>query len=88
MFAPSMGIVEDPATGSAAAAFAGYLAKHGRYADGEHQVRIEQGYEMGRPSLMELTLESATASSREQRSAATLSSSAKALSKPEDGVAP
>ena len=56
MFAPSMGIVEDPATGSAAAAFAGYLAKHGRYADGEHQVRIEQGFEMGRPSLMELTL--------------------------------
>ena len=56
MFAPSMGIVEDPATGSAAAAFAGYLAKHGRYADGEHLVRIEQGYEMGRPSLMEVTL--------------------------------
>jgi len=56
MFAPSMGIVEDPATGSAAAAFAGYLAKHGRYADGERQVRIEQGVEMGRPSLIELTL--------------------------------
>jgi trans-2,3-dihydro-3-hydroxyanthranilate isomerase len=56
MFAPGVGVAEDPATGSAAAAFAGYLAAHGGYGDGEHQVRIEQGYEMGRPSLMELTL--------------------------------
>jgi trans-2,3-dihydro-3-hydroxyanthranilate isomerase len=56
MFAPGTGISEDPATGSAAAAFAGYLASHGSYTDGEHLVRIEQGYEMGRPSLMELTL--------------------------------
>jgi len=56
MFAPGVGIAEDPATGGAAAAFAGYLAAHGGYRDGEHLVRIEQGYEMGRPSLMELTL--------------------------------
>jgi trans-2,3-dihydro-3-hydroxyanthranilate isomerase len=56
MFAPGAGISEDPATGSAAAAFAGYLAASGQYKDGEHLVRIEQGYEMGRPSLMELTL--------------------------------
>ena len=56
MFAPGVGVAEDPATGSAAAAFAGYLAAHGGYRDGEHRVRIEQGYEMGRPSLMELTL--------------------------------
>jgi trans-2,3-dihydro-3-hydroxyanthranilate isomerase len=56
MFAPGAGIAEDPATGSAAAAFAGYLAARGGYRDGEHAVRIEQGYEMGRPSLMELTL--------------------------------
>jgi trans-2,3-dihydro-3-hydroxyanthranilate isomerase len=56
MFAPAFGILEDPATGSAAAAFAGYLAAHGGYQDGEHIVRIEQGYEMGRPSLIELTL--------------------------------
>ena len=56
MFAPSFGILEDPATGSAVAAFAGYLARHGGYPDGEHVVRIEQGYEMGRPSLIELTL--------------------------------
>jgi trans-2,3-dihydro-3-hydroxyanthranilate isomerase len=56
MFAPGVGVAEDPATGSAAAAFAGYLAAHGGYRDGEHTIRIEQGYEMGRPSLMELTL--------------------------------
>jgi len=56
MFAPGTGISEDPATGSAAASFAGYLAAHGGYKDGEHLVHIEQGYEMGRPSLIELTL--------------------------------
>ena len=56
MFAPSFGMIEDPATGSAVAAFAGYLATHGKYADGEHLVKIEQGVEMGRPSLMELRL--------------------------------
>ena len=54
MFAPGLGVPEDPATGSAAAAFAGLLAAQARYADGDHTVTIEQGYEMGRPSLMEL----------------------------------
>jgi len=52
MFAPGMGIPEDPATGSAAAAFAG-IAAAGR-ADGAHALVIEQGYEMKRPSLIEL----------------------------------
>jgi trans-2,3-dihydro-3-hydroxyanthranilate isomerase len=56
MFAPLQGVAEDPATGSAAAAIAGYLARFGGYGDGEHLVRIEQGCEMGRPSLIELTL--------------------------------
>lgn len=56
MFAPAFGILEDPATGSAVAAFAGYLAAHAGYPDGDHLVRIEQGYEMGRASLMELTI--------------------------------
>ena len=57
MFAPGVGVAEDPATGSAAAAFAGYLALHGGYKDGAQALRIEQGCEMGRPSVMELTLE-------------------------------
>lgn len=56
MFAPSMGVLEDPATGSAAAAFAGYLADHAGCQDGAHRFRIEQGIEMGRPSVMELTM--------------------------------
>lgn len=54
MFAPGMGILEDPATGSAVAAFAGLLGRFGGYGDGEHRVAIEQGYEMGRPSLIRL----------------------------------
>jgi trans-2,3-dihydro-3-hydroxyanthranilate isomerase len=56
MFAPHQGVPEDPATGSAAAAFAGYLALHGGYRDGVHTIGIEQGYEMGRPSQIALTL--------------------------------
>jgi trans-2,3-dihydro-3-hydroxyanthranilate isomerase len=56
MFAPSFGIIEDPATGSAAAAFAGVLARFGGLKDGSHAIAIEQGYEMGRPSLMHLSL--------------------------------
>jgi trans-2,3-dihydro-3-hydroxyanthranilate isomerase len=56
MFAPSFGISEDPATGSAVAAFAGMLVRCETLADGRHKFRIEQGYEMGRPSLIELSL--------------------------------
>jgi trans-2,3-dihydro-3-hydroxyanthranilate isomerase len=54
MFAPGMGIPEDPATGSAAAGFAGLLAAQGKFPDGVRRVRIEQGYEMGRPSQIDL----------------------------------
>jgi trans-2,3-dihydro-3-hydroxyanthranilate isomerase len=56
MFGARWGIYEDPATGSAAAAFAGLLAARGNLPYGEHTVTIEQGYEMGRPSLIRLTL--------------------------------
>jgi trans-2,3-dihydro-3-hydroxyanthranilate isomerase len=54
MFAPGLGVFEDPATGSAAAAFAGPLAAGHR--DGKHGFTIEQGYEMNRPSLIHLSL--------------------------------
>jgi trans-2,3-dihydro-3-hydroxyanthranilate isomerase len=57
MFAPKLGIVEDPATGSAAAAFAGVAATCELPEDGLHQVIIEQGFEMGRPSLIALDLD-------------------------------
>jgi trans-2,3-dihydro-3-hydroxyanthranilate isomerase len=56
MFAPKMGIQEDPATGSAVAAFGGLLAAQSGLGDGTHRVRIEQGYEMGRPSQIDLSL--------------------------------
>jgi trans-2,3-dihydro-3-hydroxyanthranilate isomerase len=53
-FAEFYGITEDPATGSANGCFAGYLAKH-RYLGSEKvSVRVEQGYEIGRPSLLYL----------------------------------
>lgn len=56
MFAPHLGVREDPATGSAAAAFAGFCATSLKLGGGEHRFVIEQGFEMGRPSLIELTL--------------------------------
>jgi len=56
MFAPRAGVPEDPATGSAAAAFAGVLAHCTRPPDGTHDLVIEQGYEMGRPSLIRLSM--------------------------------
>ena len=56
MFAPRAGVREDPATGSAAAAFAGFCARSLLLGDGEHRFAIEQGYEMGRPSLIALNV--------------------------------
>lgn len=56
MFAPGMGIEEDPATGSAAAAFAGAVHEFDAPPDGMHSLIIEQGYEMGRPSLISLEM--------------------------------
>ena len=56
MFALRLGVTEDPATGSAAAAFAGLAAQQLSLGDGEHRLVIEQGYEMGRPSQMELLI--------------------------------
>ncbi len=54
MFADYYGVPEDPATGSAAGCLAGYLVEH-RYLDASTiDVRVEQGYEIGRPSLLYL----------------------------------
>ena len=51
MFAPALGVDEDPATGSAAGPLAVHLARHGRIAFGQ-QIEIRQGAELGRPSLL------------------------------------
>ena len=52
MFAPLDGVPEDPATGSANGALAGLLAELDGPADGTLRLRIAQGVEMGRPSLL------------------------------------
>ena len=54
MLARGLGVREDPATGSAAAAFAGALLVNDRLAARDHDCRIRQGIEMGRPSLIGL----------------------------------
>jgi trans-2,3-dihydro-3-hydroxyanthranilate isomerase len=55
MFAPGMGIPEDPATGAAAAAFAGYLAALDPELQASRTWTLHQGVEMGRPSRIEVT---------------------------------
>lgn len=52
MYGPCHGIIEDPATGSAAAALAGLLAAEAGREDGWHAWTIRQGREMGRPSVI------------------------------------
>ncbi|MBM3596650.1 MAG: PhzF family phenazine biosynthesis protein [Alphaproteobacteria bacterium] len=56
MLAPGFGIAEDPATGLATACFAGAIMEFQKPGDGTHRFVIEQGYAMGRPSQIELTL--------------------------------
>ena len=51
MFAPAMGVPEDPATGSAAGPLAVHLARHGVIAFGE-ELEIRQGEQIGRPSRL------------------------------------
>ena len=58
MFAPLDGIVEDPATGAAAAALSGAIQHYDDLRDGHHALIIEQGMEMGRPSFIHLHIES------------------------------
>ena len=57
MFSDDLGIPEDPATGSAAGCLAGYLVEHRYYGPESVDVRVEQGYEIQRPSLLYLQAE-------------------------------
>lgn len=60
MFAPGLGVGEDPATGSAAGALGAWLVRHRRVAFEEGtpvRLTIEQGYEMGRPSTISVEVE-------------------------------
>lgn len=57
MFAPGLGIGEDPATGSACAALAGFLALRSETHDGTLRWQVDQGVEMGRPSRLEMEVD-------------------------------
>jgi trans-2,3-dihydro-3-hydroxyanthranilate isomerase len=54
MYAPTIGVPEDPATGSACSSLSGYLAARDPRRDGTLRWVVEQGFEMGRPSILEL----------------------------------
>lgn len=59
MFAPAMGIAEDSATGGASGPLGAYLIKYGvipSAAEGVYHIRSEQGFEMGRPSYIDITI--------------------------------
>ncbi|HTR77105.1 MAG TPA: PhzF family phenazine biosynthesis protein [Gemmatimonadaceae bacterium] len=57
MFAPGIGVPEDPATGSAAVALGGYLARRDSRQTGTLRWVVEQGFEMGRPSILEIEVD-------------------------------
>jgi trans-2,3-dihydro-3-hydroxyanthranilate isomerase len=57
MYAPLIGVGEDPATGSACVAFGGYLGKRDARQDGTLRWVVEQGFEMGRPSILEVEVD-------------------------------
>ncbi len=52
MFFDARGLREDPATGSANACLANYLVKHRYFGGTDVDVRVEQGHEIDRPSLL------------------------------------
>lgn len=54
MFGDMYGVPEDPATGSANGCLAGYLARYRYFGSNEINVRVEQGYEIHRPSILQL----------------------------------
>ncbi|CAM3038921.1 PhzF family phenazine biosynthesis protein [Paenibacillus sediminis] len=57
VFMDDTGFLEDPATGSANGNLAGYLLEHNFYNTPKINLRVEQGYEMGRPSLIKVEAE-------------------------------
>jgi trans-2,3-dihydro-3-hydroxyanthranilate isomerase len=58
VFVDHYNVPEDPATGSANGCLAAYLVKTGYFASRDISVRVEQGYEIGRPSLLLLKADS------------------------------
>jgi trans-2,3-dihydro-3-hydroxyanthranilate isomerase len=56
MFAPGMGLGEDPGTGAAAAALIGLLSEHAEFQSGQADLALRQGHEMGRPCRITVQL--------------------------------
>ena len=54
LFAGLLDASEDPATGSANGCLAGYLAQYQYFGDSTVDIRVEQGYEIKRPSILHL----------------------------------
>jgi trans-2,3-dihydro-3-hydroxyanthranilate isomerase len=59
MFAETTGVPEDPATGSANGCLAAWMVRHRYLGMDQVQARVEQGYEINRPSLLHLKADSA-----------------------------
>lgn len=57
VFVPGLSVPEDPATGSCAAALGGYLGTRDDMREGKLTYRVEQGFEMGRPSLLDIEVD-------------------------------
>lgn len=66
-FAPGLGVLEDPATGSAAAALAGYVAKRAPRQAATLRFTINQGIEMGRPSRLDVEIDTSESGVRAVR---------------------
>lgn len=62
MFAPGLGVLEDPATGSAAGPLGSYLVRHGQVsAELARRIVIRQGVSMNRPSVLHVSIEGGSA---------------------------
>jgi trans-2,3-dihydro-3-hydroxyanthranilate isomerase len=57
VFADYYGVPEDPATGSANGCLAGYLVKHRYFGKDRIDIKVEQGHQISRPSLLFLKAE-------------------------------
>ncbi|HWT03874.1 MAG TPA: PhzF family phenazine biosynthesis protein [Pyrinomonadaceae bacterium] len=58
MFAPDLGIMEDPATGGASGPLGCYLVRHKVFPEAQRaEFTSEQGIEMGRPSVIKIVIE-------------------------------
>lgn len=58
LFGPALGVPEDPATGSGNGCLAGYLSRYQFFGTSSIEAKVEQGYEINRPSLIHIEAQS------------------------------